>query len=67
METTKKIISKSTKDRRPTSYQLDQNKNMVRTRTGYAIPFKQVVELKEIGKNKKGKTIYNSRTRHIPA
>jgi hypothetical protein len=63
-DVTKKVISKSTKDRRPTSYQLDHSKNMIRTRSGYAIAFKQVVELTEMGKNKKGKTIYLSETKH---
>lgn len=64
-EVTKKMISKSTKDRRPTSYDRDQQKNMIRTRTGNARSFKQLVELTEVGKNKKGKTIFSSKTRHV--
>lgn len=63
-DVTKKVISKSGKDRRATSYQLDQNKNMVRTRSGSPTAFKQVVELTEVGKNKKGKVIYRSKTKH---
>lgn len=65
-DVTKKLISKSRKDRRPTSYQHDQQKNMIRTRSGSATSFKQIVELTELGKNKKGKTIYSSRTKHVP-
>lgn len=61
---TKKIISKSGKNRRTTSYQLDQNKNMIRTRSGNATAFKQVVYLQELGKNTKGKVIYRSITKH---
>lgn len=63
-DVTKKVISKSGKDRRATSYQLDQHKNMIRTRSGNATAFKQVVELTEVGKNKKGKVIYHSKTKH---
>lgn len=63
---TKRLISKSGKDRRPTSYQKDREKNMIRTRSGNATAFKQIVELTELGKNKKGKTIYSSRTKHVP-
>lgn len=63
-DVTKKVISKSTKDRQPTSYQLDHNKNMIRTRSGHPTAFKQVVELTEMGKNKKGKTVYSSQTYH---
>ena len=63
-DVTKKVISKSGKDRRATSYQLDQNKNMTRTRSGNATAFKQVVYLQEVGKNKNGKAIYSSITKH---
>lgn len=67
MSTTTKTISKSTKDRRPTTYQKDRDINMIRTRSGYPIAFKQIVDLTEIGKNKKGKKIYSSHTKHVPA
>lgn len=62
-----KTISKSNKDRRPTSYTLNQNKERIRTRSGYPISWKQVVEIEEVGRNNKGKKIHVSKTRHIPA
>lgn len=61
------VISKSTKDRRPTTYQKDRDKNMIRTRNGYATSFKQVVVIEYLGKNKKGKKVFSSKTKHIPA
>lgn len=63
---TTKVISKSGKNRIPTEY-LKVKGEMIRKRDGYPTAFKQIVEIEEIGKNKKGKKIYSSTTKHVRA
>lgn len=55
-------ISKSTKPRQGVRY-LGNGKEFDRNPRQW----KQVVELWEAGKNKKGKTVYHSQTYHLPA
>lgn len=61
-----KVISKSNKNRRPASYIKVNGERIVR-KEGASGAWKQIVELEEVGKNKKGKTIYSSKTKHIRA
>ena len=63
-----KTISKSTKDRKATRYVRKDGEIMrVRDKGSFSIAWKQIVEIEPIGKNKKGKTIHSSRTKHVPA
>jgi hypothetical protein len=59
-------ISRSTKPRQGV-FRFKQNGNLMKEFDKYSRQWVQVVEKDSIGKNKKGKTIYSSRTRHIPA
>lgn len=59
-------ISKSSKNRYPAYYHPKEGK-VINKRDDRPTSFKMVVEKEEAGKNKKGKTIYSSRTRHVIA
>lgn len=66
MSTTTKTISKSTKDRRPASYSKQKGEMIIR-KEGMPDAWKQIVDIWEVGKNRKGKKIYKSQTKHIRA
>lgn len=69
MLTQTKTISKSNKPRFRKYPAFDKGRYMGLEidRSAPPMHFKQVVEIEQIGKNKSGKPIHTSRTRHVPA
>lgn len=59
-------ISKSNKKRYPAYYHPKEGK-IINKRDEFPLHFKMIVEREDAGKNKKGKKLFTSRTRHVPA
>lgn len=66
MSTTTKTISKSTKKRTYGPRYQPRQGGVLFDNSRAQSHFKQIVVLTEAGKNKKGKTIYFSDTKHVP-